>query len=189
MTVAGPVDFIFRFGLSLPTADATLAGFSTNTNAGLARINDQLNVEPGILGTRISLSPVIQSDILFVRLDVGFDFIFRVRDIDGQRDSFNSRARRAAEDDFRLYLRANVGVGADFGLATVAIEFVNVVSLADELMPYGVVAVERSMHTITFGTWFNIDVVHPYIAFSVPLDPGTSENQGFSLTTGVEVRL
>ena len=82
-----------------------------------------------------------------------------------------------------------MGIGADFDLATVAIEFVNVISLADELMPYGVIAVERSMHAITFGTWFNLDIVHPYAAFTIPVDGGTTRTQGFALTTGVEVRL
>ncbi len=190
MTVAGPVDFIFRFGLSLPTADASLEGFSTNSYAGLARLNDQLNVEPGILGTRLSLSPVISSDVLFARLDIGFDLIFRLRDIGAVPSAaVTSRSRMAAEDDFRLYLRANVGVGADFDVAAVAIEFVNVISLADELMPYGVIAVKRSMHALSFGTWFTIDVVHPYLSFTVPLDAGTNRTQGFTVTTGVEVRL
>lgn len=189
MTVAGPVDFILRFGMSLPTADASLEGFSTNANASLARLTDQLNVEPGILGTRISISPVINADILFFRIDFGFDFIFRTRELYRDTSAYSLRAQSAANDDFRLYLRANVGIGADFDLATVAIEFVNVISLADELMPYGVIAVERSMHAITFGTWFNLDIVHPYVAFTIPVDGGTTRTQGFALTTGVEVRL
>ena len=189
MTVAGPVDFIFRFGLSLPTADATLEGFSTNTYASVSRLNDQLNVEPGILGARLSVSPVIASDILFFRLDLGFDFIFRLRDLYPGQIDISTRAQAAANDDFRLYLRANAGMGADFGLASVAIEFVNVISIADELMPYGVIAVERSMHAITVGTWFNLDIVHPYVAVTVPLDGSTTRTQGFALSTGVEVRL
>lgn len=169
------MDLIVRFGVTLPTSDGSIASYATNAYSNYGRITDHVNVEPNALGLRMSASPVLDMGVVFLRADIGVDLVFDTAD--------------EKRNDFQSFFRANIGLGVNVGVVTVAVESANTITMADSEFTFGQEAGGRSLHTITAGTWLNFGMVHPYVAFSVPVDDYSRDTHGFVFTLGTEVRL
>jgi hypothetical protein len=80
-------------------------------------------------------------------------------------------------------------MGANIGIVTLAIESVNMMTLADSSFAFGAAALDKSIHTVTAGVWANLGYISPYLAATVPVDELSRDNYGFVLTVGADVRL
>ncbi len=171
----GPLDLILRLGLTLPTADDSIAGFSTNAFSNFARVTDHLNTQPNTFGLRMSASPVWNAGVVFLRADVGVDLLWDTAQV--------------THDDFQSFFRANVGLGANLGIVTLALESVNMVTMADSSFAFGEAQLDQTIHTMTAGAWANLGVIHPYISFTAPLDELSRDAYGFVFSMGADIRI
>lgn len=176
----GSGELVLRFGLTLPTADDSIGGFSTNAFSNYGRITDHINTQPNAMGARLSASPIFEFGPIFFKGDVGVDILWAVGD--------NAFGREEVEG-FQAFFRGNIGLGANLGIVTLAIESVNLLTMADSAFAFGLVNSDKSIHTLTAGGWVNLSFVHPYVAFTVPLDDFSRERYGFVFTLGADIRI
>ncbi len=177
----GDMDLIVRVGLTLPTADTTMRGFSTNAFSNFGRVTDHLNTQPDVFGVRLSASPVFESGVFFLKADLGFDFLWDTGD--------RHAAEAVLQDDFQTFFRGNVSLGANLGIITLAVESVNMVTVADSNFAFGQASLDKSIHTVTAGAQANLGIVSPYLAFTAPVDELSRDNYGFVFTVGANVSL
>jgi hypothetical protein len=180
----GAMDLIVRFGVALPTSDDTMRGFSTNAFSNFGRVTDHINTQPNIFGIRLSASPMFSAGVFFIKADLGFDMLW---DTAGQ--DAGETAEAVFHDDFQSFFRGNVSMGANIGIVTLAIESVNMMTLADSSFAFGAAALDKSIHTVTAGVWANLGYISPYLAATVPVDELSRDNYGFVFTVGADVRL
>lgn len=165
---AGPVDLVTRLGLTIPTArDRPLLGL-----AGFARLTDIIDTVPDTFGIRLSLSPDISFGIVFLRADVGVDLAIETEDHPGR-------------DALEASLRANVGAGVSLGLFSATVELVNNFALSDESFSIG----GDVASALAVSAAVNVLFLHPFIAFTFPLDEDSRAVYGFAFTFGAEARL
>lgn len=170
------MDLILRFGAVVPTADRDVKAFGTSALANYGRVTDHINVQPGIIGVRASASPVLDWGVIFLKADVGVDMVFGVGD-------------EPTVDRFQSYFRGNIGLGANFGIVSIAVESVNLVTMADSKLMFGSRQRGQSIHAITGGLWAHLGWIHPYVSFSAPVDALSQRDYGFVFTLGADVRI
>jgi hypothetical protein len=164
----GDVDFVFRGGLTLPTADDEVLGFVANLLASFPRLTDWAHASPETLWVRLGVSPVFRSGQLVLRLDGGIDV-----------------ALAADDEEPDPILRLNVGGGIDTGTFAILGELVNVGNLE-----YGVEDpsgdLDEWLHTLTVGARFRSGAVEPGIAVGFPLDDVVNDAINFFLIAGIQ---
>lgn len=141
--LGGSANIILRGGLSIDMAsddvDAVLNGIST-----WERLTDTVGIIPNTTALRLSASTVRQLDVLFYRVDFGFDFL-----LDSPADEYT-------------FLRANIAVGARLPSVDLTAELVNLAGLGgDESLA------NKFFHTLALGlrtrgqTQFHLGMVFP----------------------------
>ena len=142
-----------RFGVSVPTAADDFNGFGANLLGGMGRLTDVLTQSvPNATSIRPSVSALVDTDMLFARMDVGLDVIF------------------PDNGDSEMFMRLNLGVGVHAGPVDFTVESANLGRLnTDEGSPSHS-ASEEWLHTLSVKLSLPSEHVQPYVAFILPLD-------------------
>ncbi|HXU05356.1 MAG TPA: hypothetical protein VN903_30565 [Polyangia bacterium] len=116
-------ELIIRGGIALPTGSESLARAGANAESRFERLTDFVLTGPSYTTLRLSGSTVQRWDVIFLRADVGFDFVLNKASI--------------ADNATSVFGRANVAVcarlsGVDFGF-----ELVNLVAFNGTAVPSG----------------------------------------------------
>ena len=150
-----------KAGLTLPTAPDDNDAFANLATIG-ARPNDLALVIPKGLSLRIGASPMLRSGQFFGRLDGGIDI-----NLDA-----------AGDNTVDPLIHLNVGVGFDFGSASITGELVNVFSTDDDIS-------DDSVNVIALGVRGVAGSVRPYAGVSVPLDNDDFASDA-AITAGID---
>jgi hypothetical protein len=134
------LSYVFRFGISFPTATDGRDEAATLFAGAFPRFTDFANTTGAFYG-RIGVSPLIYVDRLFLRFDVGFDIAF--------------------EDTAHLF-RFNLGGGVDLGPVALSLELANSVAFFD--------GENDLRDTLAFTLRFMGERLQPYLAVGAPLD-------------------
>ena len=150
------LSLVATLGVGLPTAGDDLSDVFTNASATIPRITD-LNVVavPDAVSLRPSLSLRFESELVFVRLDLGVDMVF------------------PDDGDAGYLLRLNLGVGAHLGPVDLALELANMGNITEDDDPeYSADLSERFIHTLAVQASLPLPHVRPFIAYITALDDG-----------------
>ena len=147
------VSIVSRFGVGIPTASNDIEDFIPNMLGGYGRLTDlAVQVVPEATSIRPSVSAVLDTDLIFARVDVGLDVLFPDHE----------------DADDEMFLRLNAGVGVHAGPVDFAVEFVNLGHLDDDDSPTD--ASEQWQHTLGFRIAYPSEYVQPFFAYIMPLD-------------------
>jgi len=142
-----------RFGVSVPTAADDSRGSTANVLGGMGRLTDVLTQSvPNATSIRPSLSALIDTDMLFARMDIGLDVIFPDR------------------GDAEMYLRLNIGAGVHAGPVDLTLESANLGNLNSYEGSASRSISDEWMHTLAVKLSLPSEHVEPYFAFIMPLD-------------------
>jgi hypothetical protein len=143
---------IGRFGVSVPTASDDSMGSAANVLGGMGRLTDVLTqAVPNATSIRPSVSALIDSDMLFARMDIGLDVIF------------------PDNGDSEMFLRLNVGAGVHAGPVDLTLESANLGSLSSDAGSPASTS-DKWLHTLAVKLSLPSEHVEPYFAFILPLD-------------------
>ena len=141
VTKSPTLSFVFHLGVSAPTATDGRDESATRFAGVMPRSTDLVNTT-GDWHARIGFSPLIYTDKLFLRFDLGFDVAF-------------------AEVDPHV-LRFNLGGGVDLGAVALSLELANSVSFLD--------GDEDFLDVLALTVRFMGERLQPYLAVGAPLD-------------------
>ncbi len=141
VTKSRMLSFVFRLGLSLPTATDGRDEYATRLASVMPRSTDFVNIT-GNWYARLGFSPLIYADKLFLRFDVGLDIAF--------------------EETDPHVLRFNLGGGVDLGAVALSLELANSVSFFN--------GNEDFRDVLAFTMRFMGERFEPYLALGAPLD-------------------
>lgn len=160
----GPtLSWVFRGGVGLPTASDDLDGYLTNVAGVWPRLTDLALIHPDATYIRLSLSPLVHVNKLFLRADVGFDI--------GIGDD---------EADADELVRLNVAGGVDLGVVALSAELVTLGELDDEGDD------EDYLHTFAFAARFMTESLEPFLAIGLPLDDSAREAVDLFVSGGIQ---
>jgi hypothetical protein len=157
---SGILSWVFRAGIALPTSTDGRDPFLTRYYGSAPRMTD-LALAAGDWHVRLSISPLIHVDRLFVRADIGFD-------ID------------AGSDDYH-YLRLNLGAGVDLGPLALSLELANTGTFGD------LDREEDFFHTVAFTLRFMGKQLQPFLSVGSPIDDYRRDDVAFFLAGGLQV--
>ncbi|MBA3499068.1 MAG: hypothetical protein H0T65_01760 [Deltaproteobacteria bacterium] len=140
------LSWVFRLGVALPTASDDRDGAATNFYATFPRLTDLALAVPNAWYGRISVSPLIHVDNVFLRVDLGFDIGF---DDDDAADEL---------------LRFNLGGGIDLGVVALSLELANLYDLDDFDDN------NDWVHTLAFTVRFMGERLQPFLSLGAPID-------------------
>lgn len=138
------LSWVFRGGLLMPTAN----GGYDETLTRYAAVGPRLTDIAGAADDwhlRLSISPLIHVDKLFLRADVGFDLDL-------------------GDDDYH-YLRLNVGGGVDLGTVALSLELVNTATFGDFTRNE-----EDFFHALAVTVRFMGEQFQPFLSVGTPID-------------------
>jgi hypothetical protein len=150
VTKSQMLSFVFRLGVSAPTATDGRDEGATRFAAVMPRSTDIVNTV-GNWYARLAFSPLIYADKLFMRFDLGFDIAFD-------------------EGDPHV-LRFNLGGGVDLGTVALSLELANSVSFFD--------GNEDFLDVLALTVRFMGERFQPYLAVGAPLDSSRDAIQLF----------
>jgi hypothetical protein len=156
------ISLVFRGGLVAPIGSDSRDGALTNLSAMWPRFTDLALVIPDAWYGRLSFSPLIHVNRLFVRADLGLDI---------------------GSDDLSLadeLLRLNVGAGYDFGVVALGLELVNLYSL-DEF-DLG----DNIEHTVAATFRFMGEALQPFLSVGTPVDEGLRDGVHVFFAAGIQ---
>ena len=170
--LSGPsVSWVFRGGVGLPTADDDLDGILTNFNAVWPRLTDLALATSDAVYVRLSFSPLVHVNNLFLRADIGFDLGIDRDDLPGDQ-----------ADDL---LRLNIAAGIDLGAVALAAELVNLISFDNfEAFDDGD---DDFLHTLAFSARFITETLEPFLAVGLPLDTFARDRVTLFISGGLQV--
>jgi hypothetical protein len=154
------LSWVMRGGVVLPTSSDGLDEAYTRYYATAPRLTD-LAMASSDWHLRLSLSPLIHIDRLFLRADIGFDL-----DI--------------GDDDYH-YLRLNVGGGIDLGTVALSLELVNTATFGDFDRD------EDFFHALAVTVRFMGEQLQPFISIGAPIDDYRRDRIQFFLAGGIQV--
>jgi hypothetical protein len=137
------LSWVFRGGVLLPTSTSGADEAATRYLASGPRLTD-LAMASSDWHLRLSVSPLIHIDKLFLRADIGFDL-----DVGDEEDHF---------------LRLNIGGGIDLGAVALSLELVNSASFGDRG------GEEDFFHALAFTVRFMGEQLQPFISIGAPID-------------------
>ncbi|HEY5950916.1 MAG TPA: hypothetical protein VIV40_35730 [Kofleriaceae bacterium] len=138
------LSWVFRGGVLLPTASDARDPTLTRYVAAGPRLTDLAMASPD-WHLRLSISPLVHVNKLFLRADVGFDL-----DI--------------GDEDYH-YLRLNIGGGVDLGVVALSLELVNTATFGDLARNE-----EDFFHALAFTIRFMGEQLQPFISVGAPID-------------------
>jgi hypothetical protein len=150
------LSFVFRGGVSLPTATDGRDEHATLFAGAFPRVADIVNTS-GEWYVRLGFSPLIYADKLFLRFDLGFDI--------------------ALDDAQPHVLRLNAGGGVDLGAVALSLELANDITFFDGNKDY--------LDTLALTLRFMGHRFQPYLAVGAPLDDSRNAVQLF-LAGGIQ---
>ena len=153
--------WVFRLGVDVATASDDLDGSTTNFYAAWPRINDLAQTVPDAYYVRFGISPLYHANNLFARLDLGFD-----ANVGGDND--------AAEH----FLRFNAGVGYDFGVVALSLEFVNLYDFGDDD--------DHFLDKAALTARFMLEKFQPFLSLGTPID-NSRDAVPFFLSGGIVI--
>jgi len=156
----GTLSWVFRGGVIAPTYTGGRDPALTRYYAAAPRLTD-LAMASTDWHVRLSISPLIHIDRLFLRADIGFDI-----DI--------------GNEDYH-YLRLNAGGGVDLGVVALSLELVNSATFGD------VVRDEDFFHALAFTVRFMGESLQPFLSFGMPIDEYRRDAVRFFVAGGVQV--
>lgn len=154
------LSWVFRGGVALPTSSDGLDEGLTRYYATVPRLTD-LALASGDWHVRLSVSPLIHVDKLFLRADIGFDI-------------------NAGGDDYH-FLRLNVGGGVDFGTVALSLELVNMAAFGDFDTE------EDFFHAFALTLRFMGKQFQPFLSFGLPIDEYRRDRVHFFVAGGLQV--
>jgi hypothetical protein len=154
------LSWVFRGGVVLPTSSDGRDPALTRYAAVTPRMTD-LALASSDWALRLSVSPLLHADRLFLRADIGFDL-----DI-------------GDEDDH--YLRLNIGGGVDLDVVALSLELVNMASFGD------IDREEDFFHAVAFTVRFMGKQLQPFISIGTPIDDYRRDQVKFFLAGGLQV--
>ncbi len=137
------LSWVFRGGVLFPTASDGLDEALTRYYAVAPRLTDLAGASQD-WHMRLSVSPLVHVDKLFLRADLGFDL-----DI--------------GDDDYH-YLRLNVGGGVDLGVVALSLELVNTRTFGDFARD------EDFFHALAVTVRFMGERFQPFLSVGTPID-------------------
>ncbi len=140
ITQSKMLSYVFRLGLSLPTATDGRDESATLFSGVFPRFTDGVNTS-GVWYARLGFSPLLYVDKLFLRFDLGFDI---------------------ALEDTAHVLRFNLGGGVDLGVVALSLELCNSVSFIDDS--------NELDDVLAFTVRFMGERFQPYLAIGAPID-------------------
>lgn len=150
VTKSRTLSFVFRGGLSLPTATDGRDEYATRYAAVMPRSTDIVNIS-GNWYARLGFSPLIYADKLFLRFDLGLDIAF---------EEFDPHV-----------LRFNLGGGVDLGPVALSLELANSVSFFEDG--------EDFLDVLAVTVRFMGERLQPYVAVGAPIDDSRDAIQLF----------
>ncbi|MGE0549932.1 MAG: hypothetical protein AB7O24_01670 [Kofleriaceae bacterium] len=156
------ISWVFRGGLVVPTSSDGRDELFTNFYATWPRFTDLALVVPDAFYVRLSVSPLIHINKLFVRADLGIDI--------GSDDA-------GFADEL---LRINVGGGYDFGLVALGLELVNTYSFD------AFDSDENAEHVVAGTVRFMGEALQPFLAIGTPLDDAPREEVSLFFAGGIQ---
>jgi hypothetical protein len=157
---SGVLSWVFRGGVLVPTSTGGYDAAATRYYAAAPRLTD-LAMASSDTHVRLSLSPLIHANKMFLRADIGFD-------ID------------VGDDDYH-YLRLNLGAGYDFGLLALSLELVNTATFGD------LVRDEDFFHALALTVRFMGEQLQPFISIGSPIDDYRRDRVNFFAAGGIQV--
>jgi hypothetical protein len=153
----GPFTMVGRLGLVLPVIDPDLNGIAAIYAASRARPNDLALFIPDTLTIRPSLSILAEFGMVHVRGDLGFDVGISTN------DEVNSGERLT-------YVRLNLSLGLNLGMAEVLLEFSNIGAIDDAGGVTFASAADRFQHSLGLLVALELPMIRPYLGVVLPLD-------------------
>ena len=149
-TQSRSLSFVFRGGVSLPTATDGRDEAATLFAGAFPRITDFVNTS-GDWYVRLGFSPLVYSGKLFLRFDLGFDI--------------------ALDDAQPHVLRLNLGGGVDLGVVALSLELANNIAFSDGDKDY--------LDTLALTFRFMGEQLQPFLSVGAPLDDSRDAVQLF----------
>ena len=137
------LSWVFRGGVVLPTASEGAFDGLTRYVATGPRLTDLVTATDDWY-VRLSVSPLIHADRLFLRADLGLDL--------------------NADGDNYHFLRLNVGGGIDLGTVALSLELVNTAAFGDYTSE------EDFFHAVALTTRFMLHRFQPFLSVGLPID-------------------
>lgn len=156
VTKSRMLSFVFRGGVSIPTATDGRDELATRAAGVMPRATDYVNIS-GDWYARIGFSPLIYADKLFLRFDLGLDVAF--------------------DDPDPHVLRFNLGGGVDLGAVALSLELVNNVFFNNDD--------EDFLDVLSLTVRFMGEKLQPYLAVGAPLDD-TRDNIKLFIAGGIQ---
>jgi hypothetical protein len=155
------LSWVFRAGVGLPTSSDGLDESATRYYATTPRLTD-IALASNDWHLRLSVSPLVHIDRLFLRADIGFDI-------------------HIGEADDNHYLRLNVGGGVDLGPVALSLELVNLSRFGDFDRD------EDFFHAFALTLRFMGERFQPFLSFGLPIDDYRRDRVHFFVSGGVQV--
>jgi hypothetical protein len=153
------LSWVFRGGVALPTSTDGIDEGLTRYYASTPRLTD-LALASSDWYVRLSVSPLIHIDRLFLRADIGFD-------LDASSDNYH-------------FLRLNVGGGVDLGAVALSLELVNSATFGD------FVGEEDFFHAFALTLRFMGEKFQPFLSFGLPIDDYRRDRVHFFIAGGLQ---
>ena len=154
------LSWVFRGGVLLPTSTDGIDQSITRYYASGPRLTD-LAMASSDWHLRLSVSPLIHVDRLFLRGDIGFDL-----DVGDDEDHF---------------LRLNIGGGIDLGVVALSLELVNSATFGD------INREEDFFHALAFTVRFMGEQLQPFISIGTPIDDYRRDRIKLFIAGGLQV--
>jgi hypothetical protein len=154
------LSWVFRGGVGVPTSSDGSDESATRYYATTPRLTD-IALASNDWHLRLSVSPLIHIDRLFLRADVGFDI-------------------HVGDSDYH-YLRLNIGGGVDFGPVALSLELVNLGTFGDFMRD------EDFFHAFALTLRFMGERFQPFLSFGLPIDEYRRDAVHFFVAGGLQV--